>query len=185
MRIGIFRKRKSIFILIFMIFLLFACEEPGLGDLLDQSNGSSSPEIIEKNDPSEKQDAEKDNQTVEKTLVWYVPSNILPEANVDEAIYTQFNEMLQQKGTDYSVEFVGFELEEKEIEAEIKEITEIYDEYRELWIVQDDEYWELWDAQDTDISEQIDKVNQELQDVGIDQVLDVINSQFRTWWDDK
>lgn len=78
----------------------------------NQSDDTNSIVVDEENDhqeASETEGANSSNDSGEKTLVFYVYESILPQANVDVAVYSQFNQLLREKGADYTVEFVGFD----------------------------------------------------------------------------
>lgn len=98
-------KKWIVFTLIFLSLLLAACEKgQGVSDFLDQSNGGDNPDV-EENDPPVEGAIDEGNHSSENKLVWYVDASTVPEANVDGAIYSRFNELLQEKGADYTVEF--------------------------------------------------------------------------------
>lgn len=78
--------------------------------LRERANNSEDNETVENDDTPEDVVEVPERDPDEKTLVWVVSESILPEANVDEEVYIRFNELLQEKGADYNVEFVGFDI---------------------------------------------------------------------------
>lgn len=108
MKLGRLLKNYAVFVLIFSLLLLAACEiEQGVGDILDPDNNPETE--TEGNGITDDQDPESDRDTGEKTLIWFVDSYTLPQEGVDPDIYNKFNDLLSEKGADYSVEFIGYD----------------------------------------------------------------------------
>src|SRR5699024_2999004 len=99
----------SIFLLLFLsIVLLSSCTSNEPSEKQPDNNVNDLQENETEGNNEGINDLDR-TEISDNELVWVVSDAILPDANVDQAIYTEFNHLLKEKGFDFTVRFIGYD----------------------------------------------------------------------------